>query len=129
MDTLKNSKDLLLYFSNNFETIGIVIKNGTVQMNNKDVNDIKILAKFTKKYDNEKLIDFSNIHDKLIIKYKIKNSNGCFSKTTNKYIAFITYNNEQEHKATYKLTVYMIIPIGVYTNEYEYYNTYYSYFA
>jgi hypothetical protein len=129
MDTLKNSKNLLLYFSNNSETIGIVIKNGTVQMNNKDAKDIKILSKFITKYDNEKLIDFSNIQDKLIIKYKIKDNNRCFSKTTNKYIGFITYNNEPEHKATYKLTVYMIIQIGVYTNEYEYFNTYYSYFA
>jgi hypothetical protein len=129
MDKLKNSKNTLLYFSNDFETIGIIIKNGTVQMNNKDVNDIKFLAKFITKYDNEKLIDFSNIQDKLIIKYKIKNVDGCFSKTTNKYLAFITYNNEPEHKATYKLSVYMISPMGIYTNEYEYYNTYYSYFA
>jgi hypothetical protein len=129
MDTLKNSNNTLLYFSNDFETIGITIKNGIIQMNNKDANDIKILAKFITKFDNDKIIDFSNIKDKLIVKYKIKNRNGCFSKTTNKYLAFITYNNELEHKATYKLTVYIIRPMGVYTNEYEYYNVYYSYFA
>ena len=129
MDTLKNSNNSLLYFSNDFETIGITIKKGYVKIKNKDEPDIKLLAKFITKFDNERLTDFNDIEDKLIIKYKTKSEKGCFSKATNKYLAFITYNNEVEHKATYKLTIYTIRQIGVYTNEYEYYNTYYSYFA
>jgi hypothetical protein len=128
MDKLKNSPNSLLYFSNDTETIGITIKKGCLKMTIKDDID-KLLANFSNKYDTEVFKDFHELDDKLCIKYKIWSNNGCFSKTTNKFIAFITYNNEPEHKATYKLTIYNIRQIGVYTNEYEYYNTYYSYFA
>jgi hypothetical protein len=129
MDTLKNSQNSLLYFSNENETIGITIQKGNVTISNKDYNDSKILANFNNKYDTEIFKEFHGLNNKLCIKYKIKSKSGCFSKTTDKFIAFITYNNEQEHKATYKLTVYSIRQIGVYTNDYDYYNTYYSYFA
>ncbi len=129
MDTLKNSPNTLLYFSNSFDTIGITIQNGYVKMTNKDESDIIFLAKFSNNYDKDEFKDFHVIDDKLCIKYKIKSSSKCFSKTTSRYIAFITYNNDPEHKATYKLTVYDIHKFGIYINDYEYYNTYYSYFA
>ena len=129
MDKLKESQYTLLYFSNDFEKYGITIQNECVKMINRDNTDVKILAKFINKYDKDIFNVFHNLDDKLCIKFKIKNNNRCFSKTTNKFIAFITYNDDLEHKATYKLTVYNIYPVGVYTNNYEYYNTYYSYFA
>lgn len=122
-------KITLLYFSNSFETIGITINNGCVKIQNKDNTDIKLVAKISNKYDKEEFKEFHDLDDKICIKYKIKNNNKCFSKNTIKFIAFITYNDELEHKATYKLTIYNIHPIGVYTNDYEYHNTYYSYFA
>ncbi len=79
MDTLKNSNNSLLYFSNDFETIGITIKKGHVKMKTKDEDNIKLVGKFITKYDNERIVDFNGIQDKLIIKYKTKNVEGCFS--------------------------------------------------
>ena len=127
MDKLKNSNSLL-YFSNTDQIIGVTINNGRVKINYKDV-DFKILSKFITKYDIEEFIQFNELNEKLIIKYSIKHKSGCLSKNVDKYIAFITFNNDLEHKATYKLTLYDIHTIGVYTEEYSYHDTYYSYFA
>jgi len=126
MDKLKNSH---IYFSNVFETIGITIQNGCINMLIKENPDIKISAKFVTKFDKTKITDFNELGDKLCVKYKMKDGNVFFSKTTSKYLGFITCNTDSEHKATYKFTVYIINQVGIYTNEYEYYNTFYSYFA
>ncbi len=123
MDRLR-TQNQLLYFTNNElnMTIGLTFdKSLQPTMWYKERDDLLTKSKCIK---DKKIPEYNNV-DKIVIKFCEYDSPCLCAISNNTYIAIITLNTSSEHKATYKLHLY-VVSIG---NKYEDMGVYYSYFS
>jgi hypothetical protein len=132
MESLTTS-DQLLYFTNNElnSTIGLSItkKKPTMWFQERD----ELLTQ-TKSFNNFKGFKESTLGqyedvEKAIFKVSELSSPCMCSGITAEHLAVITANNDPSHKATYKLHLYRMTKVGVYSYKYNDSGIYYSYFA
>jgi hypothetical protein len=125
--------DQLLYFKNEEigSTIGLIIDKKKTSMWFGDRDEIptrtKVINNF-KNYNDPQLEKYINVDKYLVWFGELTSTCMCASVGT-EYLAIITNNNDHAHKATYKLHMFTISKVGIYTNNYLDSGVFYSYFA